>query len=181
MKEEYDATSVLDLYGNFLDIEKIEKKEREDKKKKEQDRIDKEERLQKDILIKQAEADRVKAAEKARLLAALNSENNGDEPTEEQKMYLDSIFVDTPFEKDFEHAYCKEIVKHLGDDTIKIPMMCHKIATNNVLSVLIDRTNQDTDNSLKDNSITTTISQDTELVLYNASVILHYGHGTYSI
>ena len=46
--------------------------------------------------------------------------------------------------------------------------MCHKIAANNALSVLIDRTNQDTDNSLKDNSISTTISQDTELLLYNA-------------
>ena len=45
MKEEYNTTSVLDLYVNFLDIEAIEKKEREDKKKKEQDRIDKEERL----------------------------------------------------------------------------------------------------------------------------------------
>ena len=47
-------------------------------------------------------------------------------------------------------------------------MMCHKIAANNALSVLIDRTNQDTDNSLKHNSISTTISQDTELVTYHA-------------
>ena len=42
-----------------------------------------------------------------------------------------------------------------------------KIAANNALSVLIDRTNQDTDNSLKANSIPKTISQDTELLLYN--------------
>ena len=47
-------------------------------------------------------------------------------------------------------------------------MMCHKTAANNALSVLIERTNQDTDNSLKDNSIPSTISQDTELLLYNA-------------
>ena len=46
--------------------------------------------------------------------------------------------------------------------------MYHKIAANNALSVLIKRTNQDTDNSLKDNCIMTTISQDTELVLYNS-------------
>ena len=46
--------------------------------------------------------------------------------------------------------------------------MCHKIAANNSLSVLIDRTNQDTDNSLKDSYIPTTISQDTELVTYRA-------------
>ena len=46
--------------------------------------------------------------------------------------------------------------------------MCHKIAANNALNVLIDRTNQDTDNSLKDNSILTTISQDTELLTYHA-------------
>ena len=59
-------------------------------------------------------------------------------------------------------------MKHPGVDTFKKPMMCHKIAANNALSVLIDRTNQDTDNSLKDNSISTTISQDTELLLYNA-------------
>ena len=47
-------------------------------------------------------------------------------------------------------------------------MMCHKIAANYALSVLIDRTNQDTDNSLNPNFISTTISQDTELLLYNA-------------
>ena len=35
-----------------------------------------------------------------------------------------------------------------------------KIAANNALSVLIDRINQDTDNSLEDNYIPTTISQD---------------------
>ena len=46
----------------------------------------------------------------------------------------------------------------------KNELMCQKIAANNALSVLIDRINQDTDNSLKDNSIPTTISQDTELV-----------------
>ena len=47
-------------------------------------------------------------------------------------------------------------------------MICLKIAANNALSVLIDRTNQDTDNSLKDNSIPRTIGQDTELLFYNA-------------
>ena len=46
--------------------------------------------------------------------------------------------------------------------------MCHKIAANNALSVLIDRTNQDTDNSLKDNSISTKISQDIELETFRA-------------
>ena len=50
----------------------------------------------------------------------------------------------------------------------KNELMCHKIAANNALSVLIDRTNQDTDHSLKDNSIPTTIHQDTELVTYHA-------------
>ena len=143
---------------------KRNRKKSEDKNKEEQDLIDEKERLHKAELIRIADADRVETER----LAAQNDENDGDEPTEEQKMYLDSIFVDTPFEKDFEHQYCKEIVKHLGDDTFKKPMMCHKIAANNALSVLIDRTNQDTDNSLKDNSISTKISQDTELFLYNA-------------
>ena len=46
-------------------------------------------------------------------------------------------------------------------------MMCHKSAANNAHSVLINRPNQDTDNSLKDNSIPTTINQDTELVTYH--------------
>ena len=32
-----------------------------------------------------------------------------------KQKYVDSIFDDTPFEKDFEHSYCKMIVKHLGD------------------------------------------------------------------
>ena len=102
-----------------MELKEIEKKESEDKKKEEQARIDEKERLEKEQLIKNAEADRVEAAEKARRLAAQNNKNNGDEPTEEQKKYLDSIFVDTPFEKDFEHQYCKEVVTHLGDDTFK--------------------------------------------------------------
>ena len=50
--------------------------------------------------------------------------------------------------------------------------MCHKIAANNALSVLIDCTNQDTDNSLNDNSISTTISQDTELITYHTRDII---------
>ena len=50
----------------------------------------------------------------------------------------------------------------------KNELMCHKIAANNALSVLINCTNQDADNLLKDNCITTTISQDTESVFYNS-------------
>ena len=85
LKEEYNTTSVLDLYVDFLDLEAIEKKESEDKKKKEQARIDEIERLHKEELIKKAEADRVETAKNARHLKAQNNKNNGDETTEEQK------------------------------------------------------------------------------------------------
>ena len=57
---------------------------------------------------------------------------------------------------------------HLGGSLYQNELMCHKTAADNALSVLINRTNQDTSNSLNDNSIPTIISQDTELVTYHA-------------
>ena len=146
---------------------KRKRKKTRTQSKKKQDRIDEKERLDKAELIKKAEAARKKAAEVARVEAerlALERLQLG--PTKAQE-YLDSKF-DIYFDKDSEHAYCQDILTHLGNSSYKNELMCHKIAANNALSVLIDRTNQDTDNSLKDNSISTTINQDIELETFHA-------------
>ena len=45
--------------------------------------------------------------------------------------------------------------------------MCHKIAADNALCVLINHTHQDTENLLKDNCVMSATSQDTELLVYH--------------
>ena len=69
---------------------------------------------------------------------------------------------------DFDHAYSKDIMVHLGDSTYYKYLMCPKTIAGNALRLLINHTAQDRPNGLKANYVKRTIIQDTELILYHA-------------